>query len=107
MLIRNMQEWAGISTTLATAPQSVPEFVEIAGEPAFEILDRLSVYSSRSLVGLHTFKCFPDFPLRNVERLCVVRRLRSVFLPSGSKLGKRRAARVRTNDIAVTERRRA
>ena len=34
-------------------------------------LDRLSVCSSRSVVGLHTFEGFPDFPLGDVERLCL------------------------------------
>ena len=36
-----------------------------------EVCDRLSVYSSRSVVGLHTFEGFPDFPLGDVERLCL------------------------------------
>src|SRR6202008_1206407 len=40
-----------------------------------EVCDRLCVYPSRSLVGLHTFEGFPDFPLRDVERLCLVRGL--------------------------------
>src|SRR5205085_6272859 len=31
--------------------------------------NRLSVYSSRSLVGLHLLEGFPDFPLRDVKRL--------------------------------------
>jgi Resolvase, N terminal domain len=32
---------------------------------------RLSVYSSRSLVGLHLLEGFPDFLLRDVKRLCL------------------------------------
>ena len=31
----------------------------------------LPVYSSRSLVGLHLLEGFPDFPLRDVKRLCL------------------------------------
>ena len=34
-----------------------------------EFRNRLSVYSSRSLVGLHTLEGFPDFPFGDVERL--------------------------------------
>src|SRR5246127_4146905 len=41
-------------------------------QTSLEGCDRLSVYSSRSLVGLHTFEGFPHFPLRDVERLCLV-----------------------------------
>jgi hypothetical protein len=51
--------------------QPVPELVEVTGEPGLELLNRLAIYSSRSLVGLHTFVGFPDFPLRDVERLCL------------------------------------
>ena len=36
--------------------------------------NRLSIYSSRSLVGLHMLEGLPDFPLRDVERLCLVHR---------------------------------
>src|SRR6266513_1750606 len=42
------------------------------GKISLEVCNRLSVYPSRSLVGLHTFEGFPDFPLRDVERLCLV-----------------------------------
>src|SRR5262249_55718829 len=34
--------------------------------------NRLSIHASRSLVGLHTFEGFPDFPFRDLERLCLV-----------------------------------
>ena len=43
--------------------------------------DRLSVYSSRSLVGLHLLEGFPDFPFGDVERLYLVHRL--LLLPVG------------------------
>jgi hypothetical protein len=37
--------------------------------------NRLSIYSSRSLVGLHTFEGFPNLPFGDLERLCLVRGL--------------------------------
>src|SRR4029077_13815492 len=43
--------------------------------------NRLSVYSSRSLVGLHLLEGFPDFPFGDVERLCLVHGL--LLLPDG------------------------
>src|SRR5260370_8699507 len=39
---------------------------------SLEGCNRLSVYSSRSLVGLHLLEGFPDFPFGDVERLCFV-----------------------------------
>jgi hypothetical protein len=35
-----------------------------------ELRNRLPVYASRPLVGLHFLEGFPDLPLRDVERLC-------------------------------------
>jgi hypothetical protein len=35
-----------------------------------ELWNPLPNYASRSLVGLHTFEGFPDFPLRDLEWLC-------------------------------------
>ena len=52
--------------------QPVPEFVEIPSKLGFKFLDRLPIYSSRSLVGLHTLEGLPDFPLRYVKRLCLL-----------------------------------
>src|SRR5262245_46330659 len=40
-----------------------------------------SVYSSRSLVGLYTLEGLPQFPLRDLERLCLVHGL--LPLPDG------------------------
>ncbi len=57
---------------VAAGRQSVPELVEVGGEPHLEVLDRLSVYPSRSLAGLHALEGFPDLPLRDGERLCLV-----------------------------------
>src|SRR5207248_8658802 len=37
-----------------------------------ELRNRLSVYPSRPLVGLHTLEGFPDFPFGDLERLCLV-----------------------------------
>jgi hypothetical protein len=51
--------------------QPVPELVEVARKINLEFCNRLSVYSNRSLVGLHMFEGFPDFPLGDVERLCL------------------------------------
>jgi hypothetical protein len=71
----------GISTRrnrrrkIAPRRQPVPQLVEVVRKISLEVCDRLSVYSSRSLVGLHTFEGFPDFPLGDVERLCLVRGL--------------------------------
>src|ERR1017187_3167514 len=52
--------------------QPVPELVKIPSKLGFKLLDRLPIYSSRSLVGFHTLESLPDFPLRNVKRLCLV-----------------------------------
>src|SRR5580704_15420018 len=60
---------------IAPRRQPVPQLVEVVRKISLEVCDRLSVYSSRPLVGLHTFEGFPDFPLRDVERLCLVYRL--------------------------------
>ena len=49
----------------------IPEPVEVVRKINLKLGNRLSVYSSRSLVGLHLLEGFPDFPLRDVERLCV------------------------------------
>ena len=49
---------------------------------SLEVRNRLSVYSSRSLVGLHLLEGFPDFPFGDVERLCLVHGL--LPLPVGS-----------------------
>src|SRR5580704_11664039 len=57
---------------IAPRRQPVPQLVEVVRKINLEVCDRLPVYSSRSLVGLHTFEGFPDFPLGDVERLCLV-----------------------------------
>src|SRR4029077_14743759 len=57
---------------IAPRRQPVPQLVEVIRKISLEVCDRLSVYSSRSLVGLHTFEGFPDFPLGDVKRLCLV-----------------------------------
>src|SRR6266436_7089222 len=57
---------------VAPRRQPVPQLVEVVRKVSLEVCDRLSVYSSRPLVDLHTFEGFPDFPLRDVERLCLV-----------------------------------
>src|SRR5215470_11771718 len=51
--------------------QPVPELVEVVRKINLEFCNRLCVYPSRSLVGPHTFEGFPDFPLGDVERLCL------------------------------------
>src|SRR5580692_11302478 len=53
--------------------QSVPELIEIGGKPFLEVPDRLSVYASRSLVGLDPFVGVPNLSLRDVKRLCLMR----------------------------------
>ena len=55
---------------IAARRQPIPELVEVVAEAILEVLDRLSIHTSRSLIGLHSFEGLPDFPLRNVERLC-------------------------------------
>src|SRR5262249_18100261 len=50
----------------------VPELVEVARKVGLELRNRLSVYASRPLVGLHTLEGFPDFPFGDLERLCLV-----------------------------------
>ena len=54
---------------IAPRRQPVPQLVEVVRKISLEVCDRLSVYSSRSLVGLHTFEGFPDFPFEDVERI--------------------------------------
>jgi hypothetical protein len=56
---------------------SIPKLVEAVRKISLEPRNRLSIYSCRSLVGLHRFEGFPDFPFGDVERLCLVRE----FLP--------------------------
>ena len=56
---------------VAPRGQPVPEPVEVAGKAGLELRNRLSIYSSRSPVGLHLLEGLPDFPLRDVERLCL------------------------------------
>jgi hypothetical protein len=52
--------------------QSIPELIEVIGEPSLKLFNGLPIYSSRSLVGFHMLKCFPDQSLRYLERLCLV-----------------------------------
>src|SRR5213078_4445553 len=59
----------------------IPEPVEVVRKINLKFCNRLSVYSSRSLVGLHTLEGFPHLPLRDVERLCLVHGL--LPLPDG------------------------
>src|SRR5439155_14177174 len=59
----------------------IPELVEVVRKISLEVRNRLSVYSSRSLVGLHLLEGFPDFPFGDVERLCLVHGL--LPLPDG------------------------
>src|ERR1700730_2516716 len=49
----------------------MPEPVEVVRKISLNLSNRLSVYSSRSLVGLHLLEGFPDFPLRDAKRLCL------------------------------------
>src|SRR6516225_521481 len=51
--------------------QPVPELVEVVRKINLKFCNRLCVYPSRSLVGLHTFEGFPDLPHGDVERLCL------------------------------------
>src|ERR1700740_288860 len=51
--------------------QRVPRLEEAVRKINLEFCNRLCVYPSRSLVGLHTFEGFPDFPLGDVKRLCL------------------------------------
>jgi hypothetical protein len=55
---------------IASRRQPIPELVEVGRELGLEVLNRLLIYSGRSLVGTYMLPCLPDFPLRNVERLC-------------------------------------
>src|SRR5215472_8169751 len=55
---------------IAPGRQPVPKLVKVVRKINLKFCNRLCVYPSRSLVGLHTFEGFPDFPLGDVERLC-------------------------------------
>src|SRR6201998_1749794 len=61
--------------------QPVPELIEVVCKISLKVRNRLSVYSSRSLVDLHLLEGFPDFPFGDVERLYLVHRL--LLLPVG------------------------
>src|SRR6202047_4144293 len=60
---------------VAPRGHAIPEFVEVARKVGLERRNRLSIYSSRSLVRLHTFEGFPDFPFGDLGRLCLAHRL--------------------------------
>src|SRR5262245_5293158 len=57
---------------VAPRGHAIPELVEVARKVGLELRNRLSIYSSRSLIGLHTFEGFPDFPFGDPERLYLV-----------------------------------
>src|SRR5579872_5479611 len=57
---------------IASLRQPIPELVEVARKVGLEFRNRLSIHASRSLVNLHTLEGFPDFPLGDLERLCLV-----------------------------------
>src|SRR5213594_3006696 len=59
----------------------IPELVEVVRKISLEVRNRLSIYSSRSLVGLHLLEGFPDFPFGDVERLYLIHGL--LLLPVG------------------------
>src|SRR4030095_5391591 len=48
---------------------------------SLELRNRLPIYPSRSLVGLHTLEGFPDFPFGDQKRPCLVHGL--LQLPDG------------------------
>jgi len=50
----------------------IPELVEVAREVGLEVRNRLSIHSSRSLVGLYTLEGLPHLPFGDRERLCLV-----------------------------------
>src|ERR1700747_3326872 len=66
---------------VAPRRQPVPELIEVVCKISLKVRNRLSVYSSRSPVGLHLLEGFPDFPFGDVERLYPVHRL--LLLPVG------------------------
>src|SRR6266853_2247126 len=57
---------------VAARRHSVPELIEVPSKLGLEALNRLPIYSSCSLVGLHTLEGLPYFSLRYVKRLCLV-----------------------------------
>ena len=66
---------------IAPRRQPVPEPIEVTRKVGLELQNRLPVYSSRSLVRLHTLESFPDLPLGDRKRLCLVHEL--LLLPVG------------------------
>src|SRR6202043_2018926 len=66
---------------VAPGGHAIPELVEVARKVGLERRNRLSIYSSRSLVRLHTFEGFPNLPFGDLERLCLVHGL--IPLPDG------------------------
>ena len=66
---------------VAPRSQSVPELVEVVRKTSLKVRNRLPIYSSRPLVGLHTLEGFPNLPFRDLERLCLVHSL--LPLPDG------------------------
>jgi hypothetical protein len=59
---------------IAPGGHPVPQLVEVVRKISLKVGNRLPINPSRSLVGLHLLESFPDFPFRNVERLCLVHR---------------------------------
>src|SRR4029077_2325606 len=66
---------------VAPLRKPVPELVGVVRKISLKVRNRLSIYSSRSLVGLHLLEGFPDFPFGDVKRLCFVHGL--LLLPVG------------------------
>src|SRR5262245_5834346 len=56
---------------VAPRGQPVPQLVEVVSQIGLKFPYRLSIYASRSLVGLHFLEGLPDLSLRDVERLCL------------------------------------
>src|SRR5262249_33481586 len=56
---------------VAPRGQPVPQLVEVVSQIGLKFPYRLSIYASRSLVGLHFLESLPDLSLRDVERLCL------------------------------------
>src|SRR5262249_41031834 len=59
---------------VATRRHSIPKLVEVVFQVSLKVLDRFVVYPCCSLIRFYPFVRFPDFVLRNTERLCLTHR---------------------------------
>src|SRR5215510_3229039 len=53
---------------MAARGHTIPEHVQVVGQPRLKLLDRLPINTHRALIGLDPLVGLPDFALRNTKR---------------------------------------